>query len=157
MKKILIALLLMLALAFCLVACNGNDTPDTPDNGDVGDTPGGDGNTDEPTPGDGIDWENTGLDGLALIYNGKARFQVVYTAESGATALRIANAFVERLRELNTKRGTDKQQFDLYDTLHRAEKTEYDSVIAQINVNKNLIEGFESDTKRLADEDIKNK
>ena len=101
MKKILIALLLMLALAFCLVACNGNDTPDTPDNGDVGDTPGGDGNTDEPTPGDGIDWENTGLDGLALIYNGKARFQVVYTAESGAAALRTANAFVERLRELN--------------------------------------------------------
>ena len=63
----------------------------------------------------------------------------------------------ERLRELVTKRGTDKQQFDLYDTLHRAEKTEYDSVIAQINVNKNLIEGFESDTKRLADEDEKNK
>ncbi len=63
----------------------------------------------------------------------------------------------ERLRELNTKRGIDKQQFDLYDTLHRAEKTEYDSVIAQINVNKNLIEGFESDTKRLADEDEKNK
>ncbi len=63
----------------------------------------------------------------------------------------------ERLRELVTKRGTDKQQFDLYDTLHRAEKTEFDSVIAQINVNKSLIEGFESDTKRLADEDEKNK
>ena len=63
----------------------------------------------------------------------------------------------ERLRELNTKRGTDKQQFDLYDTLHRAEKTEYDSLIAQINVNKDLIEGLESDTKRLADEDEKNK
>ena len=66
-------------------------------------------------------------------------------------------AIVERLRELATKRGTDKQQYDLYDTLHRAEKTEYDSLIAQINVNKNLIESLESDTKRLADEDEKNK
>lgn len=64
---------------------------------------------------------------------------------------------VERLRELSTKRGTDKQQYDLYDTLHRAEKTEYDSLIAQINVNKNLIESLESDTKRLADEDEKNR
>ncbi len=63
----------------------------------------------------------------------------------------------ERLRELTTKQGMDKQQFDLYDTLHRAEKTEYDSLIAQININKNLIEGLESDTKRLSDEDEKNK
>ena len=64
---------------------------------------------------------------------------------------------IERLRELSSKRSTDKQQYDLYYTLHRAEKTEYDSLVAQININKNLIEGLESDTKRLADEDEKNK
>ena len=63
----------------------------------------------------------------------------------------------ERLRELNTKRGTDKQQFDLCDTLLRAEKTEYDSLIAQIKVNKDLIEGLISDTKKLSDEDERNK
>ncbi len=63
----------------------------------------------------------------------------------------------ERLRELTTKRGADKQQFDLYDTLHRAEKTEYDSLIAKIKVNKDLIEGLELDTKRLSDEDERNK
>ncbi|MBQ3588958.1 MAG: chromosome segregation protein SMC [Clostridia bacterium] len=66
-------------------------------------------------------------------------------------------ALAERLRELTSKRSAQKQQFDLYDTLYRAEKTEYDSIVAQIKINKDLIEGLESDTKRLSDEDEKNK
>ena len=63
----------------------------------------------------------------------------------------------EVLRELTNKKNTDKQQFDLYDTLYRAEKTEYDSIVAQIQVNKDLIESLESDTKKLSYEDEKNK
>lgn len=63
----------------------------------------------------------------------------------------------EILRELTNKKNTDKQQFDLYDTLCRAEKTEYDSLVAQIQVNKDLVESLESDTKKLSDEDEKNK
>lgn len=66
-------------------------------------------------------------------------------------------ALAERLRELTSNRSALKQQFDLYDTLYRAEKTEYDSIVAQINITKDLIESLESDTKRLSDEDIKNK
>ena len=112
MKSILIKILMMLVcvcLALCLFACNG-DTPDnggnTDDNGgntdgdntDGGNTDGG--NTDGGNTDGEIDWDNTGLEGLALIYNGKARFQVVYTAESGAKALEIAQTFVDRLREL---------------------------------------------------------
>ena len=66
-------------------------------------------------------------------------------------------ALAEVLRELTNKKNTDKQQFDLYDTLYRAEKTEYDSLVAQIQIKKDLIESLESDTQRLFDEDEKNK
>ena len=66
-------------------------------------------------------------------------------------------AVAERLRELTSKRSSEKQQYDVYDTLHRAEKTEYDSVAAQIKIAKELIEGLESDTQKLFDEDTKNK
>ncbi len=102
----IVMLLLVLTMSLALFACNGNDTPntpETPDNGGEGNTPGEGDTPDTPSGGntDGdIDWNNTGLDGLALIYNNKARFQVVYTAESGAMALEIANTFVARLREL---------------------------------------------------------
>ena len=118
----IIILILALSLCVCLFACNKDDTQgngngdstqgDGTQNGDgtQGDgtqddeNPGGDGTQGDETPGgdteETIDWDNTGLEGLALIYNGKARFQVVYTAESGAAALEIAQTFVDRLREL---------------------------------------------------------
>lgn len=66
-------------------------------------------------------------------------------------------ALAERLRELTSKRSGENQQYKIYDNLYREEKTKYDSIVAQINVAKDLIEGLESDTKRLADEDEKNK
>ena len=105
MIKILRAVLSLL-LVVSLFACN--TTPDTPaddngggegntntppneneGNGDGNENEGDGGNTDAPA-GD-IDWDNTGLEGLALIYNSVARFQVVYTSESGAKALALAN------------------------------------------------------------------
>ena len=100
MKAFLKIILILLAIVtvFSLCACNGgtNDTPDTPDTPGNSDTP-DEGSGDE---GDGIDWDNTGLEGLALIYEKKARFQVVYASSAGSTAIREANNFVSRLREL---------------------------------------------------------
>ena len=63
----------------------------------------------------------------------------------------------ESLRELTAKRQSEKQQYDLTDTLYRDEKTGYDTLVAQMNINKEIIEGLENDTKRLFDEDEKNK
>lgn len=111
MKRILLLLLLLiLAAAITLTACNKDGQGDVNDGGttdggttddtDNGDKPGGD-----DTEGDGIDWDNTGLDGLPLIYDGKARFQVVYTSEGGASAIKAANNLVERLRELGVEIG----------------------------------------------------
>ena len=114
MKQIskMLILVMLLALLLSAVSCNktddpadnsGENTDTTPpdESGDVnGDTDEGAGegegdNTDnKPT----IDWESTGLEGLALIYNSVARFQVVYTSESGAKALELANDLVEKLR-----------------------------------------------------------
>ncbi len=63
----------------------------------------------------------------------------------------------EELRALTSKQLGDKQQYDLTDKLYRAEKTEYDTVVAQINLNKEILDGLHSDTQRLSDEDEKNK
>ena len=116
MKKYLIGILTLitaLCVIFCFVACNTDNPNDNGDNGDNGqgttppnedgDTPGGeDGNTPGGEEDDGaeIDWDNTGLEGLALIYNNKARFQVVYTREAGSSGIRTANEFVKKLRAL---------------------------------------------------------
>ncbi len=63
----------------------------------------------------------------------------------------------ENLRNLTSQRSGDKQQYDLTDALYRAEKTDYDTIVAQIGINKDLIEALESDTEKLSDEDEKNK
>ncbi len=63
----------------------------------------------------------------------------------------------ETLRNLTSQRSGDKQQYDLTDALYRAEKTDYDTIVAQIGINKDLIEALESDTEKLSDEDEKNK
>ena len=63
----------------------------------------------------------------------------------------------ESLRELTAKRQASKQQYDLTDALYRDEKTGYDTIVAQMNINKEIIAGLEGDTKKLFDEDEKNK
>lgn len=63
----------------------------------------------------------------------------------------------ECLRELTSKRLADKQQYDLTDTIYRDEKTEYDSLVVKMEFSKNQIEGLEDSTKRLFDEEEKNK
>ena len=63
----------------------------------------------------------------------------------------------EELRSLTAFRQENKQQYDVNDALYRAEKTDYDSLIAQITINKELIEGLEFDNKKLSDEDERNK
>lgn len=63
----------------------------------------------------------------------------------------------EELRALTSKQSGDKQQYDLTDKLYRAEKTEYDTVVAQINLNKEILDGLISDTQKLSDEDERNK
>ena len=63
----------------------------------------------------------------------------------------------EELRNLTSKNLGDKQQYDLTDKLYRAEKTEYDTVVAQINLNKEIVDGLLSDTQKLTDEDERNK
>ena len=63
----------------------------------------------------------------------------------------------ERLRELTGIKGADKQQFDLYDTLYRAEKTEYDTIVAEIKLNRDIIEGFESEALKITSTEEKNK
>lgn len=55
----------------------------------------------------------------------------------------------EELRNLTSKRSADKQQYALIETVYRAEKTEYETLIAQINVNKGLVESLESDNKKF--------
>ena len=62
----------------------------------------------------------------------------------------------ESLRGLTSKRQGEKQQYDLTDALYRAEKTDYDTLVAQIEINKNIIESLEFDTKKLNDEDKRN-
>ena len=116
-KNVLVKLLLLalaLAMTLCLFACNGDDTPDNGGNTDGDNTQGdgtqGDGTQGDGTQGgdgedDGIDWDNTGLKGLALIYNSKARFQVVYATDAGSTAIREANAFVDKLRGYGVEVG----------------------------------------------------
>lgn len=63
----------------------------------------------------------------------------------------------EELRALTSKQLGEKQQYDLTDKLYRAEKTEYDTVVAQINLNKEILDGLMSDTQKLTDEDERNK
>ena len=105
-------MILVLVLFLCagLFACNKDETPDNGGNTDGGTTDGGDtnGGTTDDDGGNtgnegGIDWDKLPLEGLALIYDGKARFQVVYATASGATAVREANNFVAELRELGVE------------------------------------------------------
>ena len=63
----------------------------------------------------------------------------------------------EELRALTSKQSGDKQQYDLTDKLYRAEKSEYDTVVAQINLNKEILDGLISDTQKLSDEDERNR
>ena len=63
----------------------------------------------------------------------------------------------ERLRELTSVRLAEKQKYDLTDTTYRDEKTEYDSLIVKMEFSKNQIEGLEDSTKKLFDEEEKNK
>ncbi len=58
----------------------------------------------------------------------------------------------ERLRNLTQKRASDKQQLNILDTVYRNEKTEYETLVAQISVNRELVEGLEADTKRIFEE-----
>ena len=62
-------------------------------------------------------------------------------------------ALGEELRTLTSKRNADKEQYDLTDTLYRSEKTDFETVAAQIRINKELIEGLRSDTEKLANEE----
>lgn len=99
MSKILLkllTLLLVLVLCFGIAACQ-NVPDDSTDDENKDDENKDDENKDDD---DGIDWDNLDLDGLALIYNGKARFQVVYASQAGSECIRLANDFVDELREL---------------------------------------------------------
>lgn len=58
----------------------------------------------------------------------------------------------ESLRNLTQKRASDKQQLNILDTVYRTEKTEYETLVAQISVNRELVEGLEADTKRIFEE-----
>jgi hypothetical protein len=110
----LLLLALSLSIMLCIISCNQDNAPDNGGNNDdtSTDTPGGDEND------DGIDWDNLPLEGLALIYNGKARFQVVYTSFSGSSAIREANNLVSELRELGVDVAdavSDKEAADVRD------------------------------------------
>ena len=61
-------------------------------------------------------------------------------------------ALGEALRNLTSRRAELKQQYNITDTVYRAEKTEYETLIAQMGVNKNLIESLESDNSKIAEE-----
>lgn len=63
----------------------------------------------------------------------------------------------ESLRNLTSQRLSDKQQFDLSDTLYREEKLKYDTLSAQIKLNQGLIESLMLDKKGLTDKDEANK
>ncbi|MBQ9744451.1 MAG: chromosome segregation protein SMC [Clostridia bacterium] len=61
-------------------------------------------------------------------------------------------ALGEALRSLTSRRSEIKQQYNITDTVYRAEKTEYETLIAQMGVNKNLIESLENDNIKIAEE-----
>ena len=63
----------------------------------------------------------------------------------------------ERLRELTSNRTADKQKYDLTDTIYRDEKTEYDSLVVKMEFSKNQIAGLEDSTRKLFDEEEKNR
>ncbi|MBQ7760797.1 MAG: chromosome segregation protein SMC [Clostridia bacterium] len=63
----------------------------------------------------------------------------------------------ESLRSLTSQRLSDKQQFDLLDTLYREEKLKYDTLVAQIKLNRDLVESLMLDKKGLTDKDEANK
>ena len=126
---LLLILVMALCVSTCLVSCNTDtDAPagdqNTPDNGN--------GDTDAPAgddTGDGIDWNNTGLTGIPMIYNSKARFQIVYTAEGGSSAIKAANDLVAQLRELGVdigdavsdKNADDVKEYEITDNVSTVE------------------------------------
>ena len=61
----------------------------------------------------------------------------------------------EELRSLNLKKQGVKQQFNITETIYRAEKTEYETLAAQIGVNKSLIESLESDNYKITEKSLK--
>lgn len=63
----------------------------------------------------------------------------------------------ERLRELTAIRLSNKQEYDLTDTIYREEKTEYDSYLAKMQISRNQIEGLVDSTKKLTDEEERTK
>ncbi|MBR2650634.1 MAG: hypothetical protein IKD45_03155, partial [Clostridia bacterium] len=114
----LLALMLALAVMLCFAACN-NTTP--PDNGNGNEGTGGEGGSGEGEGGSTdpeIDWDNVPLDGMPLIYNKVARFQVVYTVEGAATAVRAAEDLVAELRDFGIEIAdavSDKDAADVKD------------------------------------------
>ncbi|MBR2650635.1 MAG: hypothetical protein IKD45_03160 [Clostridia bacterium] len=117
MKNILIKLLLLtlaMAVMLCLAACN-NTTP--PEGGGEGEGE-GEGTGENKDPDTSIDWDKVPLEGMPLIYNKVARFQVVYTTDGGSTGVREAEDLVARLVELGVEIGpavSDKDAKDVRD------------------------------------------
>ena len=113
-------LLLAVSVMLCFAACNN-----TPDNGgnegsnEGGNNEGGNnGGNESDDPSASIDWENVQLDGMPLIYNKIARFQVVYTVEASPAAVRAAEDLVTKLREFGIKIGdavSDQDAADVKD------------------------------------------
>ncbi len=61
----------------------------------------------------------------------------------------------DALKNLSGKQIENKQQYNLIDTVYRSEKTDYEMLIAQINVKKDLLEGLEYDKQKLLDDEKK--
>ena len=121
MKNILLKLLLLmlsLSMVFCLFACNKDEAPDD-DNGGNGDNTSDDNKPDEGgDPADSIDWDSIEVDGMPIISQGIARFQVVYTTDAGSTGIREAENLVKTLRDLGVTIGdavSDKDAADVKD------------------------------------------
>lgn len=77
------------------------------------------------------------------------------TAKKAEAVRKEGQALGEELRTLSSRKSDVKQQLNITDTVYRAEKTEYETLVAQISVNKNLIEGLESDNLKIAEESEK--
>ncbi len=59
----------------------------------------------------------------------------------------------EALRALTQKKSADKQQYNLIDVVYRNEKTEYETLVAQMEINKSLVEGLLADNQKLVEEE----
>lgn len=59
------------------------------------------------------------------------------------------------LKTLSSKQVENKQQYNIIDAIYRNDKTEYETLLAQINLKKELLEGLEYDKQKLADDEQK--